>query len=184
MGEVSNKKKERDNESKEEIVISAISEENTENEKSCSDDEKYTNFKSLDLDDSNKWPSIDKKLRLYLIECEPCQINMETFPINTSGRSFSSFHYFRRLPNGERIKRSWIIYFKSSDSVFCFYCKLFNIGIVSLTTNGNNDWKSISNILNRHETSTSHKKAYQNWKELETRCKRGKTIDNINEAKN
>ncbi|XP_027842408.2 zinc finger MYM-type protein 1-like [Aphis gossypii] len=182
MGEVNNKKKERDNESKEEIVISAISEENTENEKSCSDDEKYTNFKSLDLDDPNKWPSIDEKLRLYLIECEPCQINMETFPINTRGRSFSSFHYFRRLPNGERIKRSWIIYSKSSDSVFCFCCKLFNIGVVSLTTNGNNDWKNISNILNRHETSTSHKKAYQNWKELETRCKRGKTIDNINEA--
>ncbi|KAL4112791.1 hypothetical protein QTP88_016520 [Uroleucon formosanum] len=217
MGEVDNKKKEHDNESKEEIniteknsanlnikdihdincrnadfdsenenkkeiAISTISEENIENKKSCNYDEKYTNFKSLDFDDPNKWPSIDEKLRLYLIECGPRQINMETFPINTSGRSFSSFHYFRRLPNGERIKRSWIIYSKSSDSVFCFCCKLFNIGVVSLTTNGNNDWKNISNILNRHETSNSHKKAYQNWKELETRCKRGKTIDNINEA--
>ncbi|CAI6362922.1 unnamed protein product [Macrosiphum euphorbiae] len=217
MGEVDNKKKEHDNESKEEIniteknsanlnikdihdissrkadfdsenenkkeiAISIISEENIENKKSCNYDEKYTNFKSLDFDDPNKWPSIDDKLRLYLIECGPRQINMETFPINTSGRSFSSFHYFRRLPNGECIKRSWIIYSKSSDSVFCFCCKLFNIGVVSLTTNGNNDWKNISNILNRHETSNSHKKAYQNWKELETRCKRGKTINNINEA--
>lgn len=112
------KKKERDNESNEEINITeknsanlnikdihdincrkddfdsenknkkeiTISEENVENKKSCNDDERYTNFKSLDLDDPNKWPSIDDKLRLYLIECEPRQINMETFPINTSDR--------------------------------------------------------------------------------------------------
>jgi hypothetical protein len=90
-----------ENENKKEI---AISEENIENEKSYNDDEKYTNFKYLDLDDPNKWPFIDEKLRLYFIECEPRQINMETFPINTSCRSFSTFHYFRLLPNGECIK--------------------------------------------------------------------------------
>lgn len=117
-----------------------------------------------------------------LIQGEPKQIKMKKYPTNSSGRSFSTFHYFRRLPNGERIKRTWIIYSKSSDSVYCFCCKLFNNGMVSLATIGNSDWKNMSNILNRHEMSPIHKKSYEDWKELETRFKCGKTIDDINQS--
>lgn len=142
--------------------------------------DEITNFEFTD--EPNKWPLIDDKLRLYLIQCEPNQICMKKYPINDDGRSFSTFHYFRRLPNGEHIKRTWIIYSKSSDSVFCFCCKLFNNGLGSLATNGNNDWKNISNILKRHEKSPIHKKSYEDWKELEARFKSGKTIDDINQS--
>uniref|UniRef100_A0A2S2PRM0 Zinc finger MYM-type protein 5 n=1 Tax=Schizaphis graminum TaxID=13262 RepID=A0A2S2PRM0_SCHGA len=139
-----------------------------------------TDFKLMD--DPNKWPMIDDNLRLYLIQCEPKQINMKKYPTNDSGRSFSTFHYFKRLSNGECIKRTWLIYSKSSDSVYCFCCKLFNNRMVSLATIGNNDWKNMSSILNRHEMSPIHKKLYEDWKELEARFKCGKTIDDINQS--
>lgn len=54
--------------------------------------------------------------------------------------------------------------------------------MVSLATNGNNDWKNMSNILNRHKMSPIHKKSYEDWKELEGKLKSGKTIDDINQS--
>lgn len=57
--------------------------------------EKVTDFKFMD--DLNKWPVINDKLRLYLIQCEPKQKNLKKCPTNDNGKSFSIFHYFRCL---------------------------------------------------------------------------------------
>lgn len=40
-------------------------------------------------------------------------------------RNFTEFHLHRTLPNGAKIDRDWLIYSPSTDSIYCFVCRLF-----------------------------------------------------------
>lgn len=84
---------------------------------------------------------------------------------------------FRKLANGEKVRRNWLTYSKQKDAVYCFCCKLFSRKSSKLNTEGQNDWVNISAILKSHETSPDHGKHLIAWKELELRLKTGKTID-------
>ncbi|KAF0707050.1 zinc finger MYM-type protein 5-like, partial [Aphis craccivora] len=143
---------------------------------------------SVDLEifeDPSKWPDpLNDGHRLILVRNfkHPVQIILTPYPINDDGRSFSRKYFYRRLSNGENIQRTWLIYSKATDSVFCFCCKLFKSGTFSLASHGNRDWKNIGDILKNHENSPFHKNALLNWKELEIRVKMGKTIDYVNQG--
>lgn len=143
---------------------------------------------SVDLEifeDPSKWPDpLNDGHRLILVRNfnHPVQIILTPYPINDDGRSFSRKYFYRRISNGENIQRTWLIYSKATDSVFCFCCKLFKSGTFSLATHGNRDWKNIGDILKNHENSPIHKNALLNWKELEIRVKMGKTIDDVNQV--
>ncbi|XP_004212409.2 zinc finger MYM-type protein 1 [Hydra vulgaris] len=112
----------------------------------------------------------------------PIQKLPSLFPEDEQSRKFSSFHCYRRMSNGDKIKRTWLVYSITKDTVFCFCCKIFSPNKFSLSSHdGCRDWKNISVIIKRHETSSGHTTAYLNWRDLEVRLKSGATIDHINQ---
>ncbi|XP_004207317.2 zinc finger MYM-type protein 5-like [Hydra vulgaris] len=69
------------------------------------------------------WPLlINHNTRAIIVERGPEQIKDISFPNDKNNRKFSVFHYLRKLPNGEKLCRSWLLYLVLKDSVFCFCC--------------------------------------------------------------
>ena len=81
------------------------------------------------------------------------------------------------LVNGEKIKRSWLMYSTKNDSLHCFCCKLFSKKEFKLNKEGLTDWKNASSLLKTHENSQEHNTNMATWKELEVRLAKGLTID-------
>jgi len=84
--------------------------------------------------------------------------------------------------NGEKIKRSWVVYSKKKNSLYCFCCKLFSQKAYKLSSDGLDDWKNCSDILKNHENTPEHSRHMTSWKELETRLDKGQTIDKVEMA--
>lgn len=133
------------------------------------------------LKDPIMWPVICDKLRMLLVQSGPYQMHLKSYPKDDKGRRFTTNHFFRKLSNGIEIKRSWLVYSKTGDSVFCYCCKLFNESKSSLGKEGYHDWKNIAETLKQHERSPNHETSFLRWKELEIRLNNSKTIDNINQ---
>ncbi|XP_043469454.1 zinc finger MYM-type protein 1-like [Leptopilina heterotoma] len=133
--------------------------------------------------DPGEWPDIiSDKIRQILIERGPEQISNIQFPKNNDGRRFSVQNYCRRMPNGEDILRSWLIYSVSKNKIFCFCCRLFGTTRISLSSEyGYCDWKHMSELLSEHEKSSGHMKAFQSWVEFAQRLSKNKTIDSENQ---
>jgi hypothetical protein len=84
----------------------------------------------------------------------------------------------RRLPNGEKVQRTWLIYSTKSNSVLCFCCKLFALKQNKLTDiQGFSDWRHLATRLSRHEMSVEHTQICKKWYELKTRLDNNCTID-------
>lgn len=71
-------------------------------------------------------------------------------------RYFSKSMFERKLHNGEKKLRNWLIYSETTGSVFCGPCLLFNGGSQFGADEGFNDWKN-SRRIEEHENSDSHK---------------------------
>ncbi|XP_062011182.1 uncharacterized protein LOC133727793 [Rosa rugosa] len=115
----------------------------------------------------------------FLVERGPKRDNNVIFPKDKCDRCFSSKHYFRELPNGEKQERKWLVYSVSLDKVFCFCCKLFAKKhlVGQLADEGVNDWHNISDRLKSHERSRYHIGSMTSWMELAKRLKLKLTID-------
>ncbi len=84
------------------------------------------------------------------------------------------------MKNEEKIQRNWLVYSVSSDSVFCFCCKLFERGSTySLSSGRFCSWINIHSHLKEHEKDKAHR--MQTWRELEDRLKSGKAIDSVSQ---
>ena len=95
-------------------------------------------------------------------------------------RRFNISHFFRKLPNGEKYKREWLVYSKTKDATFCFYCKLFSKKITEVSgEKGVSKWKNLNNRLNAHETSLDHLNCCMTWHDLIKRFKGSSTIDAV-----
>ena len=140
-----------------------------------------------DLNDPGKWPStITQGVRDILMQRGPHQVKGINFP-KTKGsrkddyqRGFSETHYSRKLINGEKLERPWLVYSISKDVVFCFCYKLFCVGerkSALAREEGIRDWKNLSNTLTSHEKSPAHIDSFQKWKELDKRLASQNTID-------
>ena len=84
-------------------------------------------------------------------------------------RYFSESLLHRKMPDGEKIKREWLLYSPSTGKVFCFYCKLFeSTNHSSMFSNkGFDDWKH-PELIHVHERSSAHFESIQS-------CRRWKT---------
>ena len=140
--------------------------------------EQYENF-PLDISDPGNWKKIDQNFRDLIVEKGPMRDNDVTFPKDSENRHFSSMYYTRRLLNGEKHDRKWLLNSKTLDRVFCFCCKLFKHDEINiqLASEGVKDWKNLSNKLKTHETSSDHIINMRSWVELETRLQKNKVID-------
>lgn len=102
---------------------------------------------------------MDNDFRIRTVKEGPIDINDKNiiFPGDKERNwSFTVYDCFRRLPNDEKIKRTWLTYSKTKDMVYCFCCKLFNSNAGSLTGNGCRSWKGVLKILFTHELSHNH----------------------------
>ncbi|EZA55153.1 Zinc finger MYM-type protein [Ooceraea biroi] len=121
-------------------------------------------------------------MRFTLLELGPIQIKHFSFPLNKQNRSFST-SYYKKLKNNEKISREWLIYSESKNAVYCFNCKLFGskAHLSFSDCNGFNDWKHLSQALERHEKSKEHINNVLSVINLKKSLKLETTIDCENE---
>ncbi|KAL5537435.1 hypothetical protein UlMin_042956, partial [Ulmus minor] len=98
---------------------------------------------------------------------------------NIDNKHFSTSYYMRKLLNGEKHDRRWLIYSKDFDKIYCFCCKLFStkFNVTQLGNEGNKDWKNLGKKLKSHETSNEHIMNMSTWFDVELRFPNDKTID-------
>ena len=77
------------------------------------------------------------------------------------------------MPNGEKVKRTWLCYSPSVCKVFCIQCKLFGTAENLFCRTVFFDWKNATRDISDHETMATHRNATL------TLRKRGKTDTNI-----
>lgn len=129
--------------------------------------------------DPATWPhSVRDQERIFLVKAGPpgplCDYD---FPCDDSGRRFTSKNYKRSLNNGELVLRHWLVYSETKNVIFCFCCKIFNMGASNLSKDGYNNWKHVGDVLKSHETSKNHLESNKSWFELSQRLKLSQTID-------
>ncbi|CAH0563170.1 unnamed protein product [Brassicogethes aeneus] len=93
-----------------------------------------------------------------------------------SKRNLSTAWFYKKLPNGEKILRSWMIYSISKQKLFCFCCRLFSIDQDKCTSKfitGFNDWWKLNPKVSDHENSLYH---IAKWKTLQTGLASNSTI--------
>nr|XP_016850957.1 PREDICTED: zinc finger MYM-type protein 1-like [Anolis carolinensis] len=129
--------------------------------------------------DCGEWPlKINDEAQKLLVERGPQQVRGINFPKDINGRKFSSYHYTRKLCNGEQVNRYWLLYSVSKNAVFCFSCKIFgNAKSVFASSQGYSDWSNLGKLLTSHEKSRTHIKNRASWHELSQRLHLKKTID-------
>jgi len=138
----------------------------------------HTNDEYINIYDPGQWNNIDNNFRDMLVEKGPIRESDVSFPKDENSRHFAHSYYLRKLPNGEKHDRRWLIYSKDLDKVYCFCCKLFNIHNKNqFGDEGTNDWRNLSKKLKSHEISNDHIKSMSSWFELEQRLAKNKSID-------
>ena len=76
-----------------------------------------------------------------------------------SARGCRKEYFCRRQEKTEQIiERDWLCYSPSQAKLFCFYCKLMTDAQLFGKT-GCSDWRHITILISRHESSSSHKDA-------------------------
>lgn len=114
--------------------------------------------------------------------------------MDNEGRRFSTKWLYKIMPNGETVKRDWLIYSRNGGSVFCFSCLLFGkcnhrSSKLADPDRGFSNWKKLNPKINEHENSEEHRNSYIRWKEFERRLNSSQVIEfefekNIQSEKN
>lgn len=141
-------------------------------------------FREDIMDDLGLWPQmLSDKQRIFLIERGPVQVRESSYPSGSSKRSFSNAYYSKKMPNNETIVRNWLVYSKSTDSVYCFYCKIFNADVTPFNGKiGYKDWQHLTIALERHEKSSGHLLCLKKQITLKTVILKEKTVDFLNQT--
>lgn len=75
-------------------------------------------------------------------------------------RSLTSNMFESTLANGEKISRTWLVYYASRGTVFCGVCLVFSSSTDAKTkfsSDGFHDWKNAHAKLKEHENSICHR---------------------------
>lgn len=133
------------------------------------------------MNDLALWPQVlSDKQRIFLMERGPVQVKVGSYPSNSSKRSFSNAYYTKKMLNNETVLRNWLVYSKSTDSVYCFYCKLFHADATPTPFNGEigyKDWQHLSTAIERHEKSLGHLSCLKKQITLKTVILKEKSVD-------
>lgn len=128
-------------------------------------------------DDPALWPEkITNQQRCSIVKRGPVQIKDLDFPQNCDKipHRFTADCFYKKMKNEEKIQRNWLVYSVSSDSVFCFCCKLFERGSTySLSSDGFHSWIKIHSHLKEHEKSKAHRANMQTLRELDNTALEG-----------
>lgn len=118
-------------------------------------------------DDPANWVTITNELREHIIR-RPINQNLNgnyekslrTEPTQVRYLPMSIFE--RKMSNGEKVTRKWLVYSPSTGNVFCIPCKLFGKED-SAFRNGFSDWKNCLIRIIAHENSVNHKNNVNGW---------------------
>lgn len=134
---------------------------------------------SLLSDDPSQWPeTISETQKCDLLRTGPVLIeNDYNFPRNSSGRRFSLSYCYRVMDNGEKVRRSWLVYSKLSDRIYCFCCKIFGSVDVPLRR-GTSVWEGLGKKLKDHERGRAHLENLEKWFTMRNALRHKATIDN------
>ncbi|XP_050497504.1 zinc finger MYM-type protein 5-like [Diabrotica virgifera virgifera] len=88
--------------------------------------------------------------------------NLTDMDFSMSKRNFGEQHryagkqiFYKRLVNGEVVRRDWAIYSESTGNIFCLYCVLFGNKKNQFKT-GFSLWNKSKERLDEHERSNDH----------------------------
>lgn len=102
-------------------------------------------------------------------------------------RSLTTDWFYRHLDNGERVLRSWMVYSRAHECLYCFCCRLFakdcEQGASSFVNTGFRTWWKLSPKIVDHESSPEHLSCFEKWKDLEIRLNRNATLDALHQQK-
>lgn len=141
--------------------------------------------KMIDVMDPGTWPGHEKmtdqqrsffsKQAVLLNDEHPNNIEFRTTERNC--RHLTHNVWFGTMTNKENIKRSWLVYSKTKNALYCTACKLFaRTSTSALCKEGFINWKKISERLAEHEVSQTHKEHFIKWK---TRLQQMKSCQGI-----
>lgn len=72
------------------------------------------------------------------------------------GHRFKTEHYYRVMPDGDRIQRKWLSFSVSNGRLYCLYCMFFGKSVQkSWTIDGFHAWQRIKDI-GSHEKTEAH----------------------------
>lgn len=72
------------------------------------------------------------------------------------GHRFTAEHYYRVMPDGDRIQRKWLSFSVSNGRLYCLYCMFFGKNVQkSWTIDGFHAWQRIKDI-GSHEKTEAH----------------------------
>ena len=81
-------------------------------------------------------------------------------------RSLTTDWFYRYLDNGEKVLRSWMIYSRAHECLYCFCCRLFakdcEQGASSFVNTGFRTWWKLSPKIGDHESSPEHLSCFEN----------------------
>ena len=95
-----------------------------------------------------------------------------------------------KLQNGEITSRDWIAFSPSKYSFYCFPCRIYYSEVIKSVSTPSTfiksdgvdkqvGWLNIGMKLREHENSSSHKKCYLQWRELECRLSTSQGVDSL-----
>lgn len=131
--------------------------------------------------DPHTWPDIlTDVFREQIIKSglSPIPYQHKKYPQH-KGRSFHESIFYAKHVNGTNYKREWLVYSKSSDSVYCLFCALFNrtANAFSAVGRGYSNWKNITRDVANHENTLKHHTAFKTWLDYGKRLETNQTID-------
>lgn len=125
---------------------------------STSVDSSSANHQEVILRDIGLWPEfVSDQMRLTLLELGPIQTKVFLFHLINKIGHFQQFIVTKNWAIMKKFQESgW--YTQNLKKVYCFNCKLFGSKTHSPFSdcNGFNDWKHLSQALERHEKSKEH----------------------------
>lgn len=132
--------------------------------------EKRVNYNNLFSKDPAKWVINESGLEYFLknqvtTDFQEIKFNKTFRKIGKYNRKLPREAFYRKLLNGEYKYRDWLLYSKSQNSLFCFYCLLFAPCKTKFSRSGSGyiDWKNcLLNVMN-HEKCIMHRESVRIW---------------------
>ncbi|XP_043276006.1 zinc finger MYM-type protein 1-like [Venturia canescens] len=135
---------------------------------------------NIPLPDSLRIEIIKKGSNCFQNKDGPFGIVVRQGPKTKGGiRNLSKEWFYKEMPSGEKILRSWMVYSPRTNNLYCFCCRMFATSSTDAITfvSGFQKWWKLNPKVMEHEVTTEHLENLEKWKTLETRLRLHKTID-------
>src|SRR5687768_15420909 len=106
------------------------------------------------------------------------------FPRDRLNEKFPISLLCKQLPNGEKVKRDWLVWSSCKNAFFCLPCRLFSRKTISCSSLPSACgyskvllWKECYEKFPAHENCDDHIQCYMKWREL--RIKTESSIHNL-----